>query len=174
MKTTGILRVAYRAIVRCHPADFRERFGEEMVWIFDEESGRGRAGRALADGVVSLVRQRTRGEEDFVAVAAGFGLLPAGLRTGPRRMVQGGFTVAILFAAALVLMGPRGGWWFNCQPAVPERPKPALYAPTRIEPLGGTLEARAGVQPVRHPTLYYRGMERVGWPCYQAAATRVR
>jgi hypothetical protein len=171
MTTTGMLRLAYRAIVRLHPAGFRERFGEEMIWIFEEESGRGRAGRLLLEGLVSLVRQSLRGEEEMVAVAAGFGLLPTGLRTGPRRMVQGGFALAMVLAAAMLLVGPRGGWGFDCPPAAPEPSRAALHAPGRIEALSSAerADAAAGAQsgPVRHRTLYYLGKRQGGGPCLE-------
>ena len=158
----------------CHPAEFRERFGEEMIWIFEEESGRGRGGRLLLEGIVSLVRQSLRGEEEMaVALAAGFGLLPVGLRTGPRRMVQGGFALAILLAAAMLLVGPRGGWGFDCPPAAPEPSRAALHAPGRIEALSSAerADAASGAQSgqVRHRTLYYLGKRQGGGPCLESS-----
>ena len=33
----AVARIAYRVILRLHPLAFREEFGEEMLWIFDEE-----------------------------------------------------------------------------------------------------------------------------------------
>jgi hypothetical protein len=174
MTTTGMLRLAYRAIVRLHPADFRERFGEEMIWIFEEESRRGRGGRLLLEGIVSLARQSLRGEEEMAAVGAGFGLLPVGLRTGPRRMVQGGFALAILLAAAMLLVGPRGGWGFDCPPAAPEPARAALHAPWRIEALSSAerADAAAGAQsgPARHRTLYYPGKRQGGGPCLEISS----
>ena len=37
-----IARFAYRFLLRLHPASFRYDFGDEMLWIFDEEPRRGR------------------------------------------------------------------------------------------------------------------------------------
>jgi hypothetical protein len=42
-----ITRWLYRCLVRLHPAVFRLRFEEEMLWIFDEA--------LLGDGSISLL-----------------------------------------------------------------------------------------------------------------------
>ncbi|HEX4139228.1 MAG TPA: hypothetical protein VHY09_02705 [Candidatus Methylacidiphilales bacterium] len=49
-------RFFYRALIALHPPRFRDRFGDEMLCVFDE-SGRGRTVRLFADGVLSLLRQ---------------------------------------------------------------------------------------------------------------------
>ena len=49
-------RVLYQWLVRLHPASFREQFGEEMLWIFDECAGK-EVVLLLGDGVASLSRQ---------------------------------------------------------------------------------------------------------------------
>ncbi len=50
-------RSFYRSLVWLHPPRFRERFAEEMAWIFDETPTA--CGRAFLfyDGLVSLARQ---------------------------------------------------------------------------------------------------------------------
>src|ERR1043166_587043 len=50
-------RMAYRCLVRLHPRAFREEFGEEMLWIFEEAEMTHGATRLLTDGLVSLIRQ---------------------------------------------------------------------------------------------------------------------
>jgi hypothetical protein len=64
------LRSAYHLLLRLHPARFRDRYGEEMLWIYDETAGTGRA-RLFADGIVSLLRQRllrdSRGSDSTLA-----------------------------------------------------------------------------------------------------------
>jgi hypothetical protein len=55
-----LLRIAYRAILHLHPRDFRIEFGDEMLWIFDEESRHGAAAHLLFDGVRSIVVQNVR------------------------------------------------------------------------------------------------------------------
>jgi hypothetical protein len=49
-------RSLYRALIELHPERFRDRFGDEMVCVFDE-AGRDRAPRLFADAVLSLLRQ---------------------------------------------------------------------------------------------------------------------
>jgi hypothetical protein len=49
-------RSLYRCLLWLHPPAFRQRFAEEMLWIFDETAKPGGT-RLLADGLVSLLRQ---------------------------------------------------------------------------------------------------------------------
>jgi hypothetical protein len=46
----------YRWLVRLHPSTFRERFGAEMLCLYDEADC-GERPRLVVDGVVSLARQ---------------------------------------------------------------------------------------------------------------------
>ena len=50
-------RAAYRFLLLLHPADFRRRFGPELLWIFDEASSSGGGLALLVDGLTSLARQ---------------------------------------------------------------------------------------------------------------------
>ncbi|WP_035347291.1 hypothetical protein [Edaphobacter aggregans] len=59
---TSILRLAYRVILRLHPHSFRSEFGDEMLWIFDEQLHSGTAAELLFDGVRSLVTQHAARE----------------------------------------------------------------------------------------------------------------
>jgi hypothetical protein len=49
-------RFFYRTLIALHPPRFRERFGDEMLCVFDE-MGRDRTVRLFADGALSLLRQ---------------------------------------------------------------------------------------------------------------------
>jgi hypothetical protein len=49
-------RALYQGLVRLHPAAFREEFGAEMQWIFDEASANGVI-VLFADALASLLRQ---------------------------------------------------------------------------------------------------------------------
>ena len=49
-------RLLYRCLLWLLPPAFRRQFADEMLWIFDEESGHGLI-RLFADGLVSLARQ---------------------------------------------------------------------------------------------------------------------
>lgn len=52
-----MLRPLYRCLVRLHPRMFRDRFGGEMLWIFEEAAACGGAAALFADGLRSLFRQ---------------------------------------------------------------------------------------------------------------------
>ncbi len=54
------LRLAYRTLLHLHPAGFRAEFGDEMLWIFDEESCNGNALHVMLDGFRSVVLQNLR------------------------------------------------------------------------------------------------------------------
>lgn len=51
------LRGVYVALLRLHPKAFRQRFAEEMLWIFDQAAAEQGAGRLLLDALTSLARQ---------------------------------------------------------------------------------------------------------------------
>ena len=51
------MRNLYRFLLRMHPATFRERFAEELLWIYDESLPQHGSPRLCADGFVSLLRQ---------------------------------------------------------------------------------------------------------------------
>jgi len=54
-----MLRPLYRCLLRLHPPGFRQRFGDEMLSIFDHSEGKRAGAKLLADGLLSLVRQWT-------------------------------------------------------------------------------------------------------------------
>ncbi len=54
-----MLRFIYRGVLRAHPSWFRRRFADEMLSIFDQTQGPLAAGRLVADGMISLLRQWT-------------------------------------------------------------------------------------------------------------------
>jgi D-alanyl-D-alanine carboxypeptidase len=53
----SILRSLYRWLLHLHPSAFRQRFAEEMLWIFDEAAATQGAPRLFADAFISLMRQ---------------------------------------------------------------------------------------------------------------------
>src|SRR5260221_9944561 len=68
-------RMACRCVVKLHPRVFREQFGEEMIWIFEEATDTHGAFRLLGDGLLSLTRQwvfRPRSLDVAVAASAVF------------------------------------------------------------------------------------------------------
>jgi len=52
-----MLKHLYRCAVRLHPASFRRRFGDEMLYVFDQQKGTLAALGVMLDCVVSLFRQ---------------------------------------------------------------------------------------------------------------------
>src|SRR5438445_10491329 len=106
-----LYRLAYRCVVRMHPRIFREQFGEEMMWIFEEATETHGALRLLGDGVISVVRQwvlRPRPSRVVVAEAASAALHEARLfawahigssplRLPAGRWLQGGLMSVAVF-----------------------------------------------------------------------------
>ena len=72
----GFARTAYGLVVQSHPLAFRSEFGEEMLWIFDEQMRCGgnyadRAGRfvkLLLDGLGSTLVQHAFREQQSLLV----------------------------------------------------------------------------------------------------------
>lgn len=50
-------RTLYRWLVCLHPPAFRLRFGQELLWIFDESSDASGAAPLVYDATISLLRQ---------------------------------------------------------------------------------------------------------------------
>ena len=74
-----MLRHLYRCAVRLHPSSFRRRFGDEMLYIFDQKKGTRAALGVMVDAVFSLFRQWTLRPHTGIEVsAAPLPSLPAG------------------------------------------------------------------------------------------------
>lgn len=146
MNGADFLRSSYRLIVRMHPGPFRDRFGDEMVWIFEEERRRGAAARLFFDGIVSLLRQRSKVEKSAAPMVAGFGLLDMGWDIAPRRFVEAGITASLILAGFMLLLGKVGKPLLipACPPGTPRAAAPRLQAPSRISavPISGTNHSR--------------------------------
>jgi len=106
-------RLAYRCVVRLHPRVFREQFGQEMTWIFEEATETHGALRLLGDGVISLMRQWALRPRPAASVALAEGAPVTGREIGfiswervnasPSRLpagrwAQGGLISLALFA----------------------------------------------------------------------------
>ena len=119
----------YRLILRVHPAPFVARFGDEMLWIFKEECQRGAAGRLLFDGIVSLLRQRLRVQEEPAHASRGVGVLVSDSRMSLVRLFQGWVMSSLLFTGFALLLN-RGPF------PVAFRPTPApTCMPCALPPL---------------------------------------
>jgi hypothetical protein len=51
------MRFFYAFIIRLHPPSFRNRFAQEMLWIFEEAADSWGAASLFRDGILSLLRQ---------------------------------------------------------------------------------------------------------------------
>jgi hypothetical protein len=54
-----MIRFFYAFLLRMHPARFRRRFSQEMLWIFDQAAPQGRTAPLFGDALLSLWRQWT-------------------------------------------------------------------------------------------------------------------
>jgi hypothetical protein len=52
-----VMRSLYLSFLWLHPRSFRERFAEEMLWIFDETQTTDGKAFLLCDGLNSMARQ---------------------------------------------------------------------------------------------------------------------
>lgn len=57
MNAIRCIRGTYRLLLLMHPPAFRERFGTEMLWIFDQTARDGGTLHILRDGCMSLAKQ---------------------------------------------------------------------------------------------------------------------
>ena len=80
-----VLRDLYISLIQLHPREFREEFGAEMLWIFDQAATNPIVASGLiADAVTSFVRQWVVGQAVWKFPAALLGgalyfMLAAGL-----------------------------------------------------------------------------------------------
>jgi hypothetical protein len=103
MNTIGA-RLAYRLLVRLHPASFQHEFGAEMLWIFDEEQQQGSTVYLLLDGARSLLRQRCRLQKDTGQLSIASGTIISNPGIGMLRLFQGSLLcLAIFFSLSQVL-----------------------------------------------------------------------
>jgi hypothetical protein len=100
-----IARSAYRFLLRLHPASFQREFGDEMLWIFDEDPGA--ATYLLFDGALSLLRQRCRLLNDPGQLSITSGVIITHPGMGPLRLLQGGISSTTIIFCFLLLLGHR-------------------------------------------------------------------
>lgn len=66
----SVPRLLYRCLLLLHPTDFRRRFGEEMLGIFDSSARGGHTAYLLLDAVRSVLMQHARPAFDPEPTAA--------------------------------------------------------------------------------------------------------
>jgi hypothetical protein len=110
-------RLLYLALLRLHPRPFRERFGEEMIGIFDEEQRRSTRIALLLDAVVSVTRQWTYRPARRKPALSAILPVPSGVpvfhtfdSSLPRRSaLVHGAVLSLIFFAAVTFAISRGG-----------------------------------------------------------------
>ena len=106
-------RSVYLCLLRLHPRWFRQRFGDEMLCIFDQAAANGRAGAFFRDAAVSLARQwLLRSEPPAHTPLAANGVPTFRLcdDSGPRTMalIHGGILSLAVFAGLTLLVAYGG------------------------------------------------------------------
>jgi Ca2+-binding EF-hand superfamily protein len=107
-----MLRRLYIRLLWMHPAAFRQRFGDEMLEIFEDARGLRASARLIADGCVSCLRQWTlrrefRRPEPAAADALLFHMFEP-YQPRPAALLNGGL-LAMAVLCGLVLAIGRGG-----------------------------------------------------------------
>ncbi|HEY2039076.1 MAG TPA: hypothetical protein VGG95_05390 [Edaphobacter sp.] len=96
----SLLRSLYRGMIHLHPASFRGEFGEEMLWIFDEETSNGRILSLFLDASRSVVLQRVRLHTKKTAPVAYYVEIDSAL---PAQRIAQATLAAIYFGTSLLL-----------------------------------------------------------------------
>lgn len=133
-------RRVYQLLLALHPAGFRERFAQEMLWVFDQSVADTGVCHALADGTLSVMKQWVANDVSPHADDGMFGRVPT-QSLSPQLLAQ----VTIL--ATIVALG-----FFKLLTQSVPLPKPAKTFEVRRAGWG-LCEARR-----QHP-------ERVAVPC---------
>jgi hypothetical protein len=101
----------YRALLGLHPKSFRQEFGADMLWIFEEEYKQGNARYLLFDVSLSLLRQRCRVQSDPGQLSIASGAVITGPGIEPVRFFQAAISVTmILFSLVQVAAHSSRHW----------------------------------------------------------------
>lgn len=101
-----VSRLVYRLILRLHPASFREEFGSEMLWIFEQEQQPGATVHLFLDGTLSLFRQRFTSQNDSGQLSIASGVMITGPGIGPVRFLQAAIALSLLCLGLMLLRVP--------------------------------------------------------------------
>ena len=113
-----MLRSLYVWLLQLHPAAFRQRFGEEMLEIFENAAGLRASVLLLVDGLMSLMRQwalRPEFRQPFLATAVSEGAADVphfrtidSYKPRPAAMFHGGLLTVVMLCAVVGVMGKGG------------------------------------------------------------------
>ena len=137
---TMAARLAYRLLLRLHPASFQREFGADMLWIFDEEQQQGSTLYLFLDGVRSLLRQRCRLRKDPGQLSIASGTIITGPGIGPIRLLQAAVTISVILFSLMQLVGQSNLFtvsvrWADRMPCYTV----TLQAPSHAEVILGTM-----------------------------------
>ena len=111
-----IKRRIYQLLLRMHPPAFRERFADEMLWLFDETLGDAGLFKLYTDAACSLVKQHTANDSVPRSASQLFQAVPVGTLSATR-----------IFQAAAVASLVMVGFMELLQPPLPLRQPPKKY-----------------------------------------------
>jgi hypothetical protein len=97
----ALLRILYRGMIRLYPASFRSEFGEEMLWIFDEESRADRTLPLFLDASRAIVVRRIRPRSEKFAASGYYVEIDSAL---PAQKVAQTLLAILYFGAGLAMM----------------------------------------------------------------------
>jgi len=118
-----IKRRIYQLLLRMHPPAFRERFADEMLWLFDETPGDAGLFKLYTDAAYSLVKQHTANASVPPSSPQLFQALH--VRTlSTTRVFQAGVVASLVTIGFMKLL----------QPALPLPELPRTYAVRRYVP----------------------------------------
>jgi hypothetical protein len=133
MNSRSFARLVYRLLLWLHPQAFRQRFGREMLWIFDLASRQGQTAYMLYDGARSVTIQHAKFDLQEEA-AAPFGLEIQTSSLTVARLGQAALLSAVvLFALASLIAREMPSAWYldhdqqpSCQQTDEPKPKVVL------------------------------------------------
>ena len=102
----AVSRLAYRLILHLHPTSFRDEFGSEMLWIFDQEQQPGAAAHLFLDGTLSLFRQRFRSQNSSGQLSIASGVMITGPGIAPVRFFQAALALSLFCLGLMILKLP--------------------------------------------------------------------
>ena len=109
MKTSKLVQFLYRVVLRLHPPSFRDRFQDEMLWVFQEQAQHQHLSNLFLDALRSLLVQRLNSSREVEPVRAGLSLEVATSSLSSTRMLQaavGAIALTIGFAFLLAEGSP--------------------------------------------------------------------
>ena len=104
MNCQCVSRLSYRIVLRLHPEQFCKRFGEEMLWTYDQASHNRATCHLLFDGIRSLMLQHAQADQYEHPASPMFALQSKHHPWSVLRCTQGGL-LAIIFSLGLCFTG---------------------------------------------------------------------